>query len=83
MALGSSPIEAAQQVRPAAKKTMPAATTGAAPNRAISRPANSSDVIGTSSGPGAMARPVFKADQPQAVCSHSAMESSMAPKAAE
>ena len=62
---------------------MPAVMTDAAPKRAISRPANSSDVIGTSSGPGAMASPVLSADQPQAVCSHNALDSSIAPKAAE
>ena len=33
--------------------------------------------------PGAMAMPVFSADQPQPVCTHSASDSSMAPKAAE
>ena len=37
------------------------------PNRAISRLENSSDTIGTMSGPGAIAMPIFSADQPQIV----------------
>src|SRR5437764_13089614 len=39
--------------------------------------------IGTIIGPGAMANPVFSADQPQTVSSHSTAASSPAPKAAE
>ncbi len=81
--LGSSPIKLAQTTRPAAKEKMPAMTTGAAPKRAISRPANNSDVIGTSSGPGEIASPVCSADQPHAVCPHNATDSSIAPNAAE
>src|SRR5882672_4854848 len=83
VALGSSPITPAQQIRPAAKKRMPAVMTGAAPKRAISLPASNSEVIGTRSGPGAIARPVLSADHPHAVCSQSATDSRVAPKAAE
>jgi len=72
VALGSSPITPAQQIRPAAKKRMPAVITGAAPKRAMSLPASNSEVIGTRSGPGAIARPVLSADHPHAVCSQSA-----------
>src|SRR5665213_1259172 len=81
--LGSCPIRSAQAASPATKKNTPAVTTAAAPNRAINRPDSSSEVIGTSSGPGAIASPVCNADHPHAVCSHSATDSSMAPKAAE
>ena len=38
---------------------------------------------GTMSGPGAIARPDRRADQPQASCSQSTMERSIAPNAAE
>src|ERR1700759_1445896 len=79
--LGSGPVKTAQTTCPAAKHTMPAVITGAAPNRRISLPASSSEVVGTSSGPGAIASPVFSADHPQTVCSHTAIENSMAPKA--
>src|SRR6185437_791367 len=82
-ALGSCPISSAQAASPPTKKNTPAVTTAAAPNRAISRPDSRSDVIGTSSGPGAIASPVCSADHPHAVCSHSATDSSMAPKVAE
>ena len=76
--------EAAQDKKKIEAAGMPEAViTTPAPKRAISRPANSSDVNGTISGPGAIAMPVFMADQPQAVCSHSATDSSIAPKAAE
>src|SRR5262249_49500647 len=81
--LGSAPTRVAQMTSPAGKQRDPAPMTDAAPKRAISRPAISSDGIGTSNGPGAIASPVFNADQPQAVCCHSALDSSMAPKAAE
>src|SRR3954452_13972324 len=39
--------------------------------------------IGTIIGPGAIARPVFNADEPQTVSSHSTAASSPAPKAVE
>src|ERR1700761_5264606 len=80
---GSPPITVAQITRPAAKNRMPAVPTIAGPKRLIRRPATSSEVIGTSSGPGAMQRPVCSADHPHALCSHNATDNSMAPKAAE
>src|SRR5271168_1082614 len=80
---GACPIIVAQKASPRMKKKMPAVTTDAAPKRAISRPASNSEVIGTNSGPGAMARPVFSADHPHAVCAHNADDNNIAPKAAE
>ena len=50
--------------QPAAKTTRPARPPAPAPNRAINRPATSSEVTGTRNGPGAMASPVLSADQP-------------------
>ena len=48
-ALGSEPIARAYQTKPAANEKMPAEMTDAAPKFLISLPANSNDVIGTSS----------------------------------
>ena len=49
----------------------------------MSRPATTNAMNGTMSGPGAMASPDRSADQPQAPCSHSTIERSMAPNEAE
>src|ERR1700683_708048 len=80
---GSSPQNTAHHTIPAANTTTPNAVTAATPKRAISRPETRSDVTGTMNGPGAMAMPVFSADQPQPCCIHSAVESSIAPNANE
>src|SRR5215475_11923093 len=79
----SPPSATAQITRPAENNRMPAVMTRAGPNRLINLPANNNEVNGTNNGPGAMESPVFSADQPQTVCSHSAAESSMAPNATE
>ena len=67
--LGLRPIVSAHAANPPENKRIPAVTTAAAPKRAISFPANRTEVIGTSNGPGAIARPVSRADQSQAVWS--------------
>ena len=56
-----------QKLSPETKSKMPAQMTGAAPKRLISLPARSIAVIGTRSGPGAIAKPACKADQPHTV----------------
>jgi hypothetical protein len=47
------------------------------------RPARTIEVSGTMNGPTAIAVPAFSPDQSQPSCSHSAIDSSSAPKAAE
>src|ERR1700730_2155693 len=47
------------------------------------RPAATKAMKGTTIGPGAMASPDFKADQPQMPCSQSTIESSIPPNEAE
>src|SRR5579872_1189914 len=81
--LGSTPTRIAHRMSPAANSSTPAVTTVAAPKRPMSLPASRSAVVGTNNGPGAIVIPVFIADQPQAVCSHKAIDNSIAPKAAE
>src|SRR5487761_1210178 len=73
----------AHQASPAAKTAEPSDITAAAPKRAMSRPATRKENSGTMSGPGAIARPVRSADQPQLSWAHSTIDSSMAPKDAE
>src|SRR5258706_13497941 len=65
--LASRPGITAHQTSPRAKEIVPAAQTAATPNRAMSRRENRSDTTGSSSGPGAIARPIFRADQPQII----------------
>ena len=80
---GSIPGTTAHQTMPQAKHSTPALITGATPNRAINCRENPNDTIGTSSGPGAIASPIFSADQPQTLSSHSTIDSKIAPNAAE
>src|ERR1700678_390860 len=68
---------------PPPNAAQPAIITGAGPNRLISRPARASPNSGTISGPGAMASPARSADQPHTFCSHSTIDSSIAPNAQE
>ena len=49
----------------------------------MSRPATRNENRGTIKGPGAMASPAFRADHPHASCSHSTIDSNMAPNDAE
>src|SRR5215472_6437004 len=65
--LASRPGTTDHQTCPRANEMIPAAQTAAAPNRAMSRRENRSETTGTSNGPGAIARPIFRADQPQIV----------------
>src|SRR5215471_13513704 len=65
--LASRPGTTDHQTSPRANEIMPAAETAAAPNRVMSRRENRSEMTGTSNGPGAIARPIFRADQPQIV----------------
>src|SRR5215475_810941 len=65
--LASRPGTTDHQTCPRANEMIPAAETAAAPNRAMSRRENRSEMTGTSSGPGAIARPIFRADQPQII----------------
>ena len=81
--LGSGPARTAHTITPAAKTSSPAATTAAAPNRAINRPTSSNDVTGTIKGPGAMARPIFMAGQCHTDSSHNTSESKNPPNAVE
>src|SRR5260370_991233 len=80
---GSSCTSSANQRQPAAKTTSPTTTTGRGPSRWIRRPATSREVSGTRRGPGAIANPVFRADQPQTPCSQRTSDSSMPLKAME
>src|SRR6202035_2848560 len=73
----------AHQASPAAKTAEPSDITAAAPKRAMSRPATTKENSGTISGPGAIARPVRSADQPQLSWAHSTTDNSMAPKDTE
>src|SRR5260370_15260871 len=81
--LASRPGITAHQACPRADEIMPAEQPAAAPNRAMRRRENRSETTGISSGPGAIARPIFKADHPQIICSHNTIDSKSAPKAAE
>src|SRR4029077_6381682 len=80
--LGSRPGTTDHQTCPRANETIPAAQTAAVPNRAMSWRENRSETTGISSGPGAIARPIFRADQPQIICSHNTIDNKSAPKAA-
>src|ERR1700722_5831847 len=73
----------AHQATPTAKEVVPREMTRPGPNRAMSGPATTKDISGTMSGPGAMASPARRADQPQTPCSHNTMDRSIAPKEAE
>src|SRR5258708_35689039 len=81
--LASRPGITGHQACPRANEIIPAEQTAAAPNRAMRRRENRSETTGISSGPGAIARPIFKADHPQIICSHNTIDSKSAPKAAE
>src|SRR5580692_2382295 len=81
--LASRPGTTAHQPCPRANEIIPTAETAAAPNRAMSWRENRSETTGISSGPGAIARPILRADQPQIICSHNTIDIKSAPKAAE
>src|ERR1700742_4520658 len=76
-------MASAHQTIPLASTADPAATTTAGPNLAISLPATRNENSSTMIGPGATARPVRRADQPQSSWAHSTIDSSMAPNAIE
>ena len=80
---GCDPVSIAHATTSAVNTTSPAAADVAEPNRVINLPASNNDVTGTMKGPGAMARPIFMADQCQTPCSHDASESRKPPNPIE
>src|SRR5260370_14012274 len=79
--LGSRPGTTDHQTCPGANEIIPAAQTAAVPNRAMSWRENRSETTGISSGPGAIARPIFRADQTQIICSPKTIDCKSTPKA--
>src|SRR5260370_28920047 len=81
--LASRPGITAHQTCPRANEIIPAEQTAAAPKRAMWRRENRSETTGTSSGPGAISRPIFKAHHPHIIGSHHTITSKITQQTAE